>query len=31
MAVGGSAKATYTDREDGSLTGSQFGMNRSTL
>jgi outer membrane protein OmpU len=28
MAVGGSAKATYTDREDGSLTGSQFGMNK---
>ena len=29
MAVSGSAKATYTDREDGSvLTGSQFGMNK---
>jgi outer membrane protein OmpU len=28
MAVSGSAKATYTDKEDGSLTGSQFGMNK---
>jgi outer membrane protein OmpU len=28
MAVSGSAKLTYTDKEDGSLTGSQFGMNK---
>jgi len=28
MAVSGSAKVTYTDKQDGSLTGSQFGMNK---
>jgi len=28
MAVSGSAKLTYTDKEAGSLTGSQFGMNK---
>jgi len=28
MAVGGSAKATYTDRENGTITGNNFGMNK---
>tara|TARA_B110000003_G_scaffold274749_1_gene315494 strand:- start:207 stop:1184 length:978 start_codon:yes stop_codon:yes gene_type:complete len=28
MAVSGSAKATYTDREKGTVTGNQFGMNK---
>jgi outer membrane protein OmpU len=28
MAVGGSAKATYTDREQGTNTGNNFGMNK---
>ena len=28
MAVGGSAKATWTDRETGTNTGNQFGMNK---
>ena len=28
MAVGGSAKATYTDRETGTTTGNGFGMNK---
>jgi outer membrane protein OmpU len=28
MSVGGSAKATWTDREDGSVTGNNFGMNK---
>jgi outer membrane protein OmpU len=28
MAVGGSAKATYTDRETTTVTGSGFGMNK---
>ena len=28
MAVGGSAKATFTDRETGTITGNQIGMNK---
>jgi len=28
MAVGGSAKATYTDRETGTITGNGIGMNK---
>jgi outer membrane protein OmpU len=28
MSVGGSAKATYTDKETGTTTGSPFGMNK---
>jgi len=28
MAVGGSAKATWTDREDGTITGNGIGMNK---
>ena len=28
MAVSGSAKATYTDRESSSITGNNFGMNK---